>query len=169
MGSPLGRDCAVEGGVSAKGHCQKLETVRAVPTRSPTRWLVGAGLCQPAKGPARRLNRLMNGATPSGFNTDWNGPFLRPRSGLALAAIRLPHERTKSTAPQLLANVGGAQRPRPWLLCDSKPRLVGDRSLPCSAACLFNRRWRLLIQASESARSGLLSPPGQKRRPKPPL
>jgi hypothetical protein len=104
-----------------------------------------------------------------------DGPFLSPRSALALAANGLPHERTKSIAPQLLASVGAAQRPRPWLLCDSKPRLVGGRTLPCSATCIFNWRWRLLIPSLVGAQERLSVAPHlheghaqQKgRRPKP--
>ena len=96
-----------------------------------------------------------------------------------LAANGLPHERTKSIAPQLLASVGAAQRPRPWLLCDSKPRLVGGRSLPCSATCIFNWRWRLLIPSLVGAQERLsvaplggqttrrLRPTKRGRRPKP--
>ena len=98
----------------------------------------------------------------SGFNTDWNDQFLCPRSGLALAAIRLPHEQTKSTARQLLANVSAAQHPRPWSLCDSKSRLVGGRTRPCSATCLFNPRWRLLIQTSKSPMERPSVAPGAK-------
>jgi hypothetical protein len=100
----------------------------------------------------------------SGFITDWNDQFLCPRSGLALAAIRLPHEQTKSTARQLLANVNAAQHPRPWSLCDSKSRLVGGRTRPCSATCLFNPRWRLLIQTSKSPMERPSVAPGRSAR-----
>ena len=105
--------------------------------------------------------RLRSPAVMDGADAERNstatrdGPFLSPRSALALAANGLPHERTKSIAPQLLASVGAAQRPRPWLLCDSKPRLVGGRTLPCSATCIFNWRWRLLIPSLVGAQERL--------------
>src|SRR6478735_12250744 len=62
----------------------------------------------------------------------------------ALAARRLPHDLTKSSAPQPLASAGAGQCPRPRLPCDSKPRLDCGRILPCWATCLFNCRESLL-------------------------